>query len=154
MRRTQKIILVALTMILLLGATPVFTEIEGKWKGTGTGNCHPHPGMIIFPWSVWEGKVYVSEDENITILEGEWKDELGNHGTFQGRFLLVSSSPDERICTGRWTWFDPTVNTAEPVFGGKFRMVFHPEEAVCEGNWTSIWVSSGAIGTMEGQKVN
>jgi hypothetical protein len=152
MRNLKKTILGAAVLVLFTAAVPVSADLVGVWAGTGTGNCHP-PGTVIYPWSVWEGKVYVSEVQNITIFEGSWEDELGNHGTFRGRVLPLSPAPDEKICIGRWTWYDPEGVSAEPVVGGQFRMVFHPEEAVCEGTWKSKWPSSSEVGTMEGQQI-
>ena len=153
MRNLQKTILGAVALVLLLSAVPVSADLIGTWAGTGTGNCHPRNSVVIYPWSVWEGQVFVSEEEDATIFVGEWEDELGNHGTFRGRVLPISTAPDERICRGRWTWYDPDGVSVEPVVGGQFRMVFHPEEAVCEGIWTSIWPSSSAQGTMEGEQI-
>ncbi|MBN2379646.1 hypothetical protein JXM67_07590 [candidate division WOR-3 bacterium] len=156
MRINRKLVLGVLAAALLLGATPAFAQLLGTWEGTGTGNCYPHSGMVIYPWSVWKGEVYVSEDEDITIFEGEWYDELGNHGTFKGKVLPIGT-PNERFCRGKWTWYDPTVNTVEPVYGGDFEMTFYLAETdppYCKGIWKTHWLSTSARGAMKGKKVD
>lgn len=150
----RKTFLAALAVVLLLGAVPASAQLLGTWEGTGTGNCFPHSGVVIYPWSVWKGEVYISPDQDAPIFEGEWYDELGNCGTFKGNVLLISPSKDQRICLGEWTWFDPSSDSNQPVYGGDFRMTFYLKEACCDGTWTTIWISSSARGTMEGTKTD
>lgn len=151
--KLSKIVLVALAVIFLAGATPAFAQLLGTWEGTGRGNCYPHPGVVIYPWSVWEGEVYISPDQEAPIFEGEWYDEPGNCGTFKGN-VLPTGTEDQRVCFGEWTWYDPTSDSSEPVYGGDFRMTFYLEEGSCSGTWTTIWISSSDRGTMRGRKVD
>jgi hypothetical protein len=156
MRNLKKTMLVIAATCILLGATPAFAQLLGAWEGDGLGSCVPHPGMTIYPWSVWTGEVFESPDEDIVLFEGKWEDELGYHGIFKGR-MLPFGTPTQSFFRGQWFWYDPTINTTEPVFGGKFNMTFTITETdppTCNGTWTTIWPSPGIVGTMEGYKVD
>ncbi|MBN2379643.1 hypothetical protein JXM67_07575 [candidate division WOR-3 bacterium] len=153
MRISKKLVLGIIAAVLLLGATPAFAQLLGTWQGTGRGNCYPHPGVVIYPWSAWNGEVYISPDQDAPVFEGEWYDELGNHGTFKGNVLPLGT-PDQRFCRGIWTWYDPTGTSDKPVYGGDFEMTFYLEEGACRGTWTTIWISSSERGTMRGRKVD
>lgn len=144
--KLSKTILVAL--ILAIGATSAFAQLSGTWKGTGTGFCYPRNSVVIYPWHEWKGEIPNSQD----VFEGEWWDHLGNHGTFKGE---VEFSPIPEIATakGSWYWYDPLGPASRPKYGGDFEMTFWFLEGKCEGTWTTIWPSPGAIGTMEGERV-
>ncbi|MBN2378427.1 hypothetical protein JXM67_01310 [candidate division WOR-3 bacterium] len=151
MLKYKKIILTVLAAAVILGAAPAFAQLYGTWKGDGRGNCYPHPGVVIYPWQDWKGEVFVSPDEDIILFTGDWYDALGNHGIFKGR-VEFSPIPELAIAKGSWFWFDPT-GTAEPVYGGDFKMNFWFTMNRCDGHWTTIWPSTSAEGTMKGKKV-
>lgn len=146
--------LILITVLSVLGASPLAAQLYGTWAGTGTGNAYPHPGVVIYPWSVWEGEVYISPDQDAPIFEGKWYDELGNYGIFKGNVLPISPSSDQEICLGEWFWYDPAGTSDEPVYGGDFKMTFWLEEGSCNGSWTTIWISSSDKGTMRGRKID
>jgi len=152
MRNNKKLILTVLAATLLLGATPAFAQLIGTWTGEGKGNCHPYPGVVIYPWQQWKGEVFESPDEDVLLFVGEWFDANGSHGTFTGKILPIGTQ-ELAICKGVWTWFDPSGDTNQPVYGGDFLMNFYRKEGYCKGTWSSIWLSSSQKGTMEGKKV-
>jgi hypothetical protein len=141
----SKKLIIALAVILALGATPLAAQIAGTWEGTGRGSCYPHPGTVIYPWQNWTGEIPLTQD----VFSGEWWDANDNHGIFKGE--IEWTSVIVAICNGSWYWFDPT-GTAEPVYGGDFEMKFYVCERTCTGTWTSIWPSPEP-GTMKGWKV-
>jgi hypothetical protein len=154
MRIYKKLILTALVVVVLLGATPLAAQLYGTWAGTGEGCCYPGPGVVIYPWQTWKGEVYISSYQDVPIFEGEWWDADGNHGTFKGK--PIPSIPEIAVFRGEWTWFDPTGTSARPRYGGDFEMIFYfmSSHPYCEGTWTSIWPSPGLPGTMKGEKVD
>jgi hypothetical protein len=147
--RNPKKILVALVVLLALGATmPVFAELNGHWAGTGRGVCYPpfptptpHP---IYAWQHWSGRVEDSRD-----FYGRWEDEEGNYGKFKGEIILMS--PTTAYCRGEWTWFNTFVDPPREIVMGKFDMSFNYVEEVCEGRW---WTPDGAVpGSMRGERI-
>jgi hypothetical protein len=150
MRNSKKLIITALAVILLLGATPLAAQLAGTWAGTGRGSCCPHPGVTIYPWQEWKGEIPNSED----VFTGEWWDSNGNQGIFKGEIDWPSITV--AVAKGSWYWYDPT-GPAKPVYGGDFEMKFYPMASIppyCNGTWTSIWPSPGLPGTMRGRKVD
>jgi len=144
MSTPKKILLTALAVILLLGATPLAAQIAGVWEGTGKGAAYPPCHLPIYPWQKWIGEIPNSED----VFFGEWKDTLDNHGRFEGK-PAPYSTPDAKVFKGYWTW-----ETPEGIFkGGEFTMTFYFLEGECKGTWTSIWPSPGLPGKMWGRKV-
>jgi hypothetical protein len=148
MNNTKKLLIAALAVIFLAGATPTAAQIAGTWEGTGRGSCYPHPGTVIYPWQKWGGEIPNSQD----VFFGEWKDTLDNRGIFKGE-VEFSPIPEVAYARGAWYWYDPTSPSAQPVYGGDFEMTFHILEERCEGIWTSIWPSPSEHGTMRGRKV-
>ena len=148
MLNSKKIILAALAVILLLGATPAFAQLAGTWAGTGTGAAYPPCHPPIYPWQNWKGEIPLTQD----IFTGDWYDADGNNGIFKGEIEWVSITV--ALCKGRWYWFDPTGPSHEPIYGGDFEMKFYVLEEYCEGKWTSIWPSPSDHGTMRGRKVH
>ncbi|NLI98709.1 hypothetical protein GX441_08645 [bacterium] len=142
-------IAIALSVFFALGAASLNAQLSGTWKGSGTGSCIPHPGIVIYPWQEWKGEIPDAED----VFSGEWRDSGGNHGTFKGT-PLPSPIPEERRFSGEWTWLDPTVPSTQPVVGGKFSMTFYFLEGYCKGTWSSVWPSASARGTMKGERVD
>jgi len=147
MHKTKKTILIALAVILLLGATPAFAQLAGTWVGKGAGSCCPYPGTTIYPWQEWKGEIPDSQD----AFKGKWCDEQGNKGIFKGEIDWISIT--EAVCKGSWYWYDPAGISAKPVYGGDFKMTFYVFGGDCKGKWTSIWPSPSAVGTMKGYKV-
>lgn len=141
--------LIALAAITLVASTPLAADLWGTWAGTGEGNCYPYPEVVIYPWQTWEGKVYTSPDQDAPIFEGEWYDEIGNHGTFKGN-IYYPPVEEEAIAEGEWTWYDPDGVSTKPTIGGKFKMTFYFLEDYCAGSWETIWPSTSAVGSMEG----
>lgn len=153
MHKTKKIIPGALAVTLLLGATPVAAELYGTWGGTGNGECYPHSDVVIFPWSVWKGDVYISPEQDAPIFEGEWYDETGNYGTFKGN-VYFPPIEEIAIAEGEWTWYDPESDSNKPVVGGKFKMTFCFLVGYCNGIWNTHWPSPSEVGTMTGKKLD
>lgn len=144
----RKILLTAVAVTVMLGATPLFAQLAGVWEGTGTGNAYPHPGVVIYPWQNWQGEIPATQD----VFTGEWYDSLGNHGIFKGE-VEFSPIPEIAYAKGSWYWYDPT-GTADPVYGGDFEMTFWFLNERCNGIWNTIWPSSSDRGTMKGYKVS
>jgi len=147
MSNFKKLLLTALAVTLLLGATPLAAQIAGTWEGTGRGCCYPRLSTVIYPWQEWKGEIPNSED----AFSGEWWDADDNHGTFESEIVWVSVTL--AIARGSWYWFDPTGPSHEPVYGGDFEMKFYVYERECTGTWTTIWPSPSELGTMRGWKV-
>jgi hypothetical protein len=146
----RKIILIALAAMFIIGATPALAQVAGVWEGTGSGNAHPHPGVVIYPWQQWTGEI----PKTLDVFSGKWSDKAGNYGIFEGK--QVPSIPEIVAFKGSWYWNDPDGPSDKPVYGGDFEMRFHfmGGNFWCEGTWTTIWISSSAKGTMKGWKVS
>jgi len=149
MSNSKKLLIAALAVIFLIGATPLAAQIAGTWEGTGRGCCYPRLSTVIYPWQEWKGEIPNSQD----VFYGEWWDADGNHGTFKGA-VEFSVIPELAYAEGEWTWYDPTGPSHEPLYGGDFEMTLYILEGICEGTWTSIWPSPGLLGTMRGRKVH
>ncbi|TET23355.1 MAG: hypothetical protein E3J71_03055 [Candidatus Stahlbacteria bacterium] len=149
MSNSKKILIAALAVIFLAGATPIAAQIAGTWEGTGRGCCYPRLSTVIYPWQEWKGEIPNSQD----VFTGEWWDADGNHGTFKGA-VEFSVIPELAYAEGEWTWYDPTGPSHEPLYGGDFEMTFYILEGRCEGTWTSIWPSPSDHGTMRGRKID
>jgi hypothetical protein len=148
----RKILLIALAATLILGATPALAGLYGVWEGKGAGNCCPQPGITIYPWQQWKGSVYDSPDEDVILFTGNWNDGAGNTGIFKGK-VQYSPIPELATAKGSWYWYDPS-GSADPLYGGDFKMNFWYLDARCDGNWTTIWPSTGVVGTMKGYWVS
>lgn len=143
MRNASKLVLLFMAVALVVGASPI-PQLSGTWAGKGKGNCHP-PGTTIYPWQHWKGIV---TDDGQTFY-GEWYDEKGNHGEFKGKIDYIGIMT--AVCKGKWTWDDPS---AVSIVAGEFKMTFYVFTGKCKGTWNSIYPSTSAYGTMEGEKVD
>ncbi|TKJ43650.1 hypothetical protein CEE36_02910 [candidate division TA06 bacterium B3_TA06] len=140
MSNSKKLMLTALAVIFLIGATPLFADLDGIWEGYGEGSCETPAGTIIYPWQTWNGTV-----DEYGYFSGEWEDSDGNQGTFEG--CMASLNPP--VCPGVWTWRDDS--SLEPIEMGLFQMVFYEVQGTCNGEW---WPYSGAQGgTMWGWSI-
>ena len=66
MSNSKKLMLTALAVILLLGATPLFAQPVGTWEGTGEGWCPfpvPYPSEYMKPWQTWKGRLEPDPDQ-------------------------------------------------------------------------------------------
>lgn len=149
MHNMKKLILGALTLVLLLGATPAVAQLAGTWEGTGTGSCpnpFPTPPESICPWQTWRGEV--SEDDQ--TFSGTWRDYPGSHGTFRGEATL--STPEEVVFVGTWTAiYDDPSGLSVILNMGTFTMHFRYTSRECEGRWWTY--DNEHDGTMRGRKV-
>jgi hypothetical protein len=148
----MKKILAITALALLLVSTSLSAGLYGVWEGKGSGNCYPHPGVVIYPWQQWKGSVYDSPDGDAILFTGEWYDANGNTGIFKGK-VEYSPIPELAIANGAWYWYDPT-GISDPVYGGDFKMNFRYLDGKCEGNWKTIWPSTSAVGSMKGYWVS
>jgi hypothetical protein len=144
MPNLKRVILTALAVILVVGATPAAAQLVGTWAGEGTGCCSPNPWIVIYPWQNWKGEIPEDED----VFKGEWWDADGNHGSFFGK-PAPFSTPESKIYQGYWTW-EPSSGIYK---GGEFTMTFYFLEGECKGTWNSIW-PSGLPCRMWGKKVD
>jgi hypothetical protein len=144
----KKLLITALAVILLAGATPLAAELDGTWEGNGEGSCETPTGIIIYPWETWYGDVLNG------AFDGNWEDPDGNYGTFHGGiiFFYISVEPPSYTmahCEGTWTWMSP--DGLEPIEMGGFSMEFNLGLEICDGEW---WPYSGAEGgTMWGWRI-
>ncbi|TKJ43648.1 hypothetical protein CEE36_02900 [candidate division TA06 bacterium B3_TA06] len=142
MSNSKKLLIAALAVIFLAGATPLAAQLAGVWAGTGEGCCSP-PGTTIYPWQTWKGEIPNSQD----VFSGKWWDADSNRGTFHGKIII--SSVTEAYCEGIWNLDDPS---GASIIGGDFKMTFYILEGTCEGTWISIWPTA-LPATMRGWKV-
>jgi hypothetical protein len=151
----RKSILIALAVVLLMGATPALAELNGDWAGTGRGACSPPVGPDDFPiyaWQSWKGVIEDSEDEDIKVFYGKWEDKTGNYGNFKGKIIWMSQT--NAYCEGKWTWYDTSVLPHKEIVMGKFSMKFTHfpvETPYCSGEWVSEYSNEG--GTMKGKMI-
>ena len=147
MHNSKKLLIAALAVILLIGATPLFADLEGTWEGNGEGSCETPTGIIIYPWETWNGDVLNG------AFDGNWEDPDGNHGTFHGGitsfFTTVPPSYTFAGCEGTWTWIDPS--GLEPIELGSFWMTFNVDLDICWGEWLPYTNAQG--GTMWGWRI-
>jgi len=128
MSRSKKIVLVALTVVVLLSAVAISAQLQSRWYGKGDGSTNPpiptpYP-VTINPWHEWLGDINNGE------FFGAWVDEdNGDYGEFRGKVKQIS--PDVSLCKGTWTWLGP--------FGhikmGSFEVYFNFDTKTCEGKW-------------------
>jgi hypothetical protein len=147
--KTLKTITIALVLLMAVAATPAFGQLAGVWQGTGQGNAYPRNSTVIYPWQNWKGEIPNSQD----VFSGTWYDALGNHGTFKGK-IKFSPIPELAVAKGSWYWFDPLGPANVPVYGGDFNMDFWFTMGTCNGTWTTIWPSTGPVGSMTGEYVS
>ena len=148
MSNSKKLLIAALAVIFLLGATPLAAELDGIWEGYGEGSCETPAGIIIYPWQNWNGTV-----ENGTF-EGVWEDSDGNYGDFHGGiiYFYISVEPPSHTfahCEGTWTWVrsEGTI----PIETGGFSMESNLDLETCEGEWSSC--ANSEFGTMWGYRI-
>ncbi len=146
--KTTKALIVIVVLMLAVAATPAVAQLAGVWEGTGKGNAYPRNSTVIYPWQKWEGEIPNTQD----VFSGTWSDSIGNRGTFKGE-VEFSAIPELAKAKGSWYWFDPLGPSNVPVYGGDFAMDFWFTMGTCEGTWTTIWPSTGVVGSMEGWKV-
>lgn len=146
MRNSKKLI-IALAVILAIGATPIAADLDGIWEGYGEGSCETPTGIIIYPWETWNGTV-----ENGTF-EGVWEDSDDNYGDFLGSIthFYTPEPPTYTFahCEGTWTWVDP--EGAAPTEMGDFSMEFNLGLDTCWGEWLPYTNAQG--GTMWGWRI-
>jgi hypothetical protein len=134
---------VALLTVIMLTTTG-FSQVTGRWIGTGTGETiPPSPASTpapICPWQEWMGDFIGGE------FVGVWVDKDENYGQFRGKIIL--SSPDEALCKGKWTW----LSESDGLVGmGSFEMIFKYNDWVCEGKWSTNYNQDN--GTIEGKRM-
>ncbi|TKJ43653.1 hypothetical protein CEE36_02925 [candidate division TA06 bacterium B3_TA06] len=149
MSNSKKLMLTALAVIFLIGATPLFAELDGIWEGYGEGSCETPAGIIIYPWQTWNGSL------ESWLFTGHWQDLDGSSGGFQGAVISLAKSVEPPYhtvahCEGTWTWMDPS--GLEPLEMGPFNMEFNLDIDTCWGNWYS-YSSPGIGGTMWGWRI-
>ncbi len=132
MHKVKKLLLAMLAVVMLLGATPLFAELEGTWAGEGRGFfIYPAgiPSDTVYVFQRWEGVVRNGE------FRGEWSDADGHSGKFRGRIILMSLT--EAYCEGEWLWIDTSVDPPVIRARGPFNMTFYyrDEDETCSGNW-------------------
>ncbi|TKJ43644.1 hypothetical protein CEE36_02880 [candidate division TA06 bacterium B3_TA06] len=127
----SKKLLIALAVILAVGATPLLAQLEGPWAGNGEGSCKTPTGITIYPWQEWDGFV-----EN-GAFDGSWWDG-DNGGNFHGDIISISTPVppaephDVAYCEGTWTWVN---DEGEEISMGQFWMNFDLLYGTCEGEW-------------------
>ncbi|TKJ43651.1 hypothetical protein CEE36_02915 [candidate division TA06 bacterium B3_TA06] len=149
MSNPKKILIAALAVIFLAGATPLLAQLNGTWAGEGEGVCSPPPPIPtdfpIYAWQNWKGLV-----EDNEVFYGEWYDNRCNNGTFKGEIVFVT--PEDAYCEGEWHWFDERYDPPRVYYMGPFSMKFKLEEAICYGEWRTYY--SNESGTMKGEKID
>ncbi|NLI98701.1 hypothetical protein GX441_08605 [bacterium] len=144
--RIPKIKTSVLSLVLFLGAMPLFAQYAGNWVGEGYGKC-PHPalpGQAIYPWQKWGGSIPIS----LSDFTGKWSDSGGNLGYFKG--TLTYQGPISAEYRGVWGWIDTSVFPPYYKELGKFYMNFRLATMTCKGEW---WTMDGsANGWMKGKR--
>ena len=90
----SKKLLIVFAVILAVGATPLFAELDGTWEGYGDGSCYAPDGTLIYPWQTWYGDVLNG------TFEGVWEDWDGNYGDFHGGIIYFYTpvEPPPYVC--------------------------------------------------------
>jgi hypothetical protein len=143
-------VIAVVAVIFFAAALPVQAGLYGTWEGVGNGCCRPPDNGEIYPWQSWQGHVVFDSPSPVFI--GDWHDEYGNYGTFEGRVFLYPEE-DKAVARGEWTWIDPSGVSSEPIVGGKFKMIFYISGNDAGGEWGTIWPPTGKVGAMKGYKV-
>jgi len=154
MSNSKKLILTALAVILLLGATPLFAQPVGTWEGTGEGWCPfpvPYPSEYMNPWQTWKGRLEPDPNQVGYIFFGDWYDASEEHGSFKGRAIL--ETPTEISCRGDWYWWDERSLPPRVYHMGTFNMAFRRDGRSCRGEWITTHTPAIYHGTMEGSWV-
>jgi ribosome modulation factor len=142
---TTSRISVALVIVLAF-AMPALADVDGEWEGTGTG-CVLSPGsgklVYIKAFQTWECSVYNGE------LYGEWSDELGNNGYFEG-YEVESKDVCWETYEGRWYW----MSGGWSIDMGDVTIKFHKTNETCYGDWWYDFRPMANSGTITGIKVN
>jgi len=118
MHKTKKTILIALAVILLLGATPAFAQWwVGDWKGEGTGRCYD--GIVkMYPWQSWKGEILLA---TYGEFKGKWEDNItSTDGIFYLEYINHSSTLVN--FKGYWKWYDSLGNL---IYGGPAKMTLY-----------------------------
>ncbi len=130
MSNSKKLLIAALAVIFLLGATPLAAELDGVWAGHGNGTYEPPSGIVpIHPWQTWEGLVESG------AFDGSWWDSEGYYGNFHGDIIYLSQ--EVAHCKGEWTWIDESCYPPREITVGPFEMDFHYVIETCRGAWWS-----------------
>ena len=152
MSNSKKLLIAALAVIFLAGATPLTAQLAGTWAGEGEGWCPfpvPYPSEYMKPWQNWKGFIPNSED----VFTGEWWDGDNKRGNFKGEIIFIS--PEDAYCKGEWTWLDERFYPPREYYMGPFSMKFKlVEKLYCYGEWQGHLPSGIYSGTMEGKKVD
>jgi len=147
MSNSKKLLIAALAVIFLAGATPALADLDGVWEGYGNGSCYTPNNTLIYPWQIWNGSL------ESWLFTGQWQDLDGSSGDFYGSItcFFTPEPPTYTFagCEGTWTWIDPS--GLEPIELGSFWMTFNVDLDTCWGEW---WPYSGAEGgTMWGWRI-
>jgi hypothetical protein len=147
MSNSKKLLIAALAVILAVGATPLFAELEGTWAGDGRGFIVDPSGIpsdTVYVWQHWEGTVRDGD------FWGEWSDADGHHGKFKGGIILMSIT--EAYCEGEWLWIDDSVEPPVIRLRGSFDMIFRyrDDDETCSGNW---YYNNVQHGNMRGRRI-
>ena len=128
MSNPKKLLIAALAVIFLAGATPLAAQLPGTWQGTGTGSTQTptERPFLIYPWQTWGGTLHGLE------FTGMWVDQRGFHGCFRGETPPISP-PEFAVYRGEWTWIND--ETGDTITMGTFEMTFFFLEDTCEGEW-------------------
>jgi len=149
MSNSKKLLIAAFAVIFLIGATPLFAELDGIWEGYGEGSCYAPDGTLIYPWQNWIGDVLNG------TFEGVWEDSDGNYGDFHGGIIsfYISVEPPSHTfahCEGTWTWVSSEGTI--PIEMGPFSMEFNLDLETCDGEWWS-YSGPGLGGHMWGERI-
>ncbi|NLI98705.1 hypothetical protein GX441_08625 [bacterium] len=128
----RKLILAAITVLVLAAATPALAQLAGNWDGVGTGTCTPpsppFPPAVLQPWSSWTGVIPPTEDS----FTGTWTDGAHNGRFYHTSITIISS--DIAIIDGKWTW---RITPTKEATMGTFHIIFYCHNRVCSGSWAS-----------------
>ena len=131
MSKSKRILVFALTAVVLISAVAISGQLYSRWYGKGDGTTYPpvptpYP-VIIHPWHEWLGDIIGEE------FRGAWLyDELGEYGEFKGKVVPVT--PTLYLCKGTWTWLGPV----DHIKMGPFEIYFNFATKTCEGKWLNI----------------
>ena len=142
MSNCKKLIIAALAVIFLVGATPALAD-PVYWSGTGERiPWEESPGHIVYPWFQWHGTLMNGS------FQGEWEECTDKYPTypFFGSIIYYYTPGDDgptfAHCEGDWCIDFGNGTLLEC---GWFTMEFNMTEGTCEGHWESF---DGFIGTM------
>ncbi len=151
MSNSKKILIAALAVIFLAGATPLAAEY---WMGNGEEIPWEEPGgLIVYPWLEWSGTLVDG------VFSGKWEDPTSGDGeippdtvfrVFSGSIIYFytpyEGGPTFAHCEGEWN----IAYLNRMLICGPFSMEFNITDGTCEGSWESF---DGFCGTMWGWRI-